>query len=507
MSIAPITVFEHHAEESSIPEDPEDPEESLPHFPANSQQEQFTYYEVRSAVFLKIFAFKSLEYVPWIASGIFIPLYGAQWFGECLDPDSDAECSPDFSTYNLFNTMFLSIGGIVSFFSAAFIGRLTDSFGRKVFLCADLVAHGLPFVVMSLHVNFWVYWAFDVLSYTNASATATKGYIADIIAPDLRTRAFGKMHISIGAGLMLGVGIVMAVSAIWNNHALFYVLSAWYAFLLLYTAYVVPETIDLNSNRKRFSRKSIRHPFYGLMYAFKHRVMLYIALTALCISMCQIGVMSSLLPFIGTEFDLDSDQEANSVFSLYVLICSVALVPASGYLLPWLKQQQMMEPHIVILSLVLKVASLFVLAALQLWPNLVVLSVSAALFGASSFAFPALNGMLTKLIDKQCQGTAFGITSAYVGVSGIVAPFGFGALYVGSLRYRMQFLFPAAGVLFCVIAIFILQGPLARELTRISERSASERSIKISSYSFGGGDDDDASQDVNERCAQIEQRR
>mmetsp|Transcript_22147 Transcript_22147/g.19483 ORF Transcript_22147/g.19483 Transcript_22147/m.19483 type:complete len:128 (-) Transcript_22147:11-394(-) len=92
------------------------------------------YVSLKSREFLKFILFQMLWIGPWIAGTIVIPLFGAQWFGGCIDQqglkvDIIDGCEPDYVTYNFYFTLFGSIGGVISFLFASFMGRLSDSFG------------------------------------------------------------------------------------------------------------------------------------------------------------------------------------------------------------------------------------------------------------------------------------------------------------------------------------------------------------------------------------------
>ena len=90
-----------------------------------------------------------------MAVGIFITLYGAQWFADCLldnGREVPADCDPDYITFNFYSTMFTSIEGFISFLLSSFIGRLSDSFGRKLFLIVAIFTFMIPRVTMIFYV-------------------------------------------------------------------------------------------------------------------------------------------------------------------------------------------------------------------------------------------------------------------------------------------------------------------------------------------------------------------
>ena len=92
--------------------------------------------------FVVWFIFKIMFFTAVFSVGLFVPLYAAEWFGGCLEKDQITPiegCSPDYTQYAFWSTMFYSIGGFITFSASSYVGHLTGvSFTPRV-LCSSLL--------------------------------------------------------------------------------------------------------------------------------------------------------------------------------------------------------------------------------------------------------------------------------------------------------------------------------------------------------------------------------
>lgn len=70
------------------------------------------------------FIFQIQLFTAVFSVGLFVPLYAAEWFGGCLESDNITViegCSPDYTTYTFWSTMFYSIGGVITFTVSSYV--------------------------------------------------------------------------------------------------------------------------------------------------------------------------------------------------------------------------------------------------------------------------------------------------------------------------------------------------------------------------------------------------
>ena len=154
-------------------------------------------------ILLFTFTYIAAGYMP----SVFMPAYGAEWFAGCTDSDED--CDFDYTSYQFYQSLFMSIRGLVSFLFAGFIGRASDAYGRKIFLILNVVFSFLPYIPLLFVYNLWPYFFFYVLmglNGSNNSATPVMAaYISDSLPPHLRTVGYGAVYCIAGVGLFAGM--------------------------------------------------------------------------------------------------------------------------------------------------------------------------------------------------------------------------------------------------------------------------------------------------------------
>jgi len=146
------------------------------------------------------------RYIP----AVFMATYGAEWFAGCTDSSSDDNCDPDYTSYQLYNSLFLSIEGLISFLFAGYIGRASDAFGRKYVIFFGVFISMLPFLIMFLFENLWIYFIFVVISglkgCTDGVTPVMLASISDKVQNNKQKAiAFGFTHAMNGIALFFGI--------------------------------------------------------------------------------------------------------------------------------------------------------------------------------------------------------------------------------------------------------------------------------------------------------------
>ena len=278
--------------------------------------------------FVYWFIFKSLYYTQVFAAGLFIPLYAAEWFGGCLDPDGIeviSSCSPDYSTYAYYATLFSSIAGLITFLVSSFTGHLSDKYGRKIFFYVAVITWMIPRCVMIFYINFYLYFGLGLLQAVNGGDffIASKGYLADIIPnKEERIIGYGFGQSAVGIGCILGSILAVAISTVWNDHTVFMALSVFYILLLIYIRFLIAEpeqysNPEFAANRSTFIRGAT-NPFKYLGKVCKYNLIFYLAFLSLLMAIAEAGVMSCLFAYIGNEFKLNHQGIFIYLYLVYI---------------------------------------------------------------------------------------------------------------------------------------------------------------------------------------------
>merc|ERR1719474_1224976 len=405
--------------------------------------------------FVLWFIFKITFFTAVFSVGLFVPLYAAEWFGGCLESDDVTPidgCSPDYTTYTFWSTMFYSIGGVITFSVSSYVGHLTDKYGRKLFFYVAVITWMIPRVVMIFYINFYVYFSLCLLTALNGGDffIASKAYLTDLI-PDKSERmvGFGFGESAVGAGCILGAIIAVSIASVFNDHAVFVALSVLYVFMLIYIYFFIKEPerfVDANGNRVNTASqlRGVSNPFRYLGRVFDHKVVGYLSLLSFMMGLVETGIMCMLFSYIGNEFSLSSQGSSAMVYAIYAVLLALAVILA-GFLIALFKRKYD-DIRIMVIAISIKIAALLLLSFISLIPVL-----------------------FKKYIAEDQQGTGFGILDAWTGMSSIIAPFGFGYLYVFLVDFNLQWMLFMIAIGVCVVEILIALFPLRNAIAEQEE--------------------------------------
>jgi MFS transporter, DHA1 family, tetracycline resistance protein len=99
--------------------------------------------------------------------------------------------------------------------SGPFLGRWSDSTGRKPLLIVSQLGTCLGFIVTAFAPNLWVLFATRAIDgLTAGNLSLAQAYIADVTRPEERAKAFGLIGIAFGLGFLVGPAVSGALSTI-----------------------------------------------------------------------------------------------------------------------------------------------------------------------------------------------------------------------------------------------------------------------------------------------------
>jgi len=145
---------------------------------------------------------------------------------------------------------------VANFIGAPILGALSDRYGRRRVLLLGFCGLGFNFFAMAYASELWILIVVRMFGGAlQANAAIANAYVADISAPEERTRRFGQLGAMFGIGFILGP-VMGGVLGDINLRLPFLVAGCFALANLLYGVFVLPESLPV-SRRRAINRASL----------------------------------------------------------------------------------------------------------------------------------------------------------------------------------------------------------------------------------------------------------
>lgn len=305
----------------------------------------------------------------------------------------------------------LALYGLMQFFFSPILGSLSDRFGRRPVLLLSLLFSGLDYVIMALAPSLvWLYIGRTLSGITGASFTAASAYIADVSPPEKRSQNFGLIGAAFGIGFILGPALGGLLGG-WGPRVPFWAAAGLAFANLLYGWVILPESLK-PENRRAFSWRE-GNPLGALRVLGKYPVVWGLTGMMAATNLAGQCLNSTWVLFTTARFGWGVRENGLSlaVFGAVALIYQVGL---ARVLLPRLG-----ERRTVVIGLAIGVVEYLAFAlATQGWMIYAITFIS----GISFLVGQAAQGLLSRQVGADEQGTLQGALNSLVSLTGIVGP-------------------------------------------------------------------------------------
>jgi MFS transporter, DHA1 family, tetracycline resistance protein len=319
---------------------------------------------------------------------------------------------PYFVTH--FGATPLVVGLLFASFSACQLvaaplwGAISDRIGRKMVLIVSQIGATIGWAMLAFAPTIgWVFVARIIEGISGGNISVTQAYVADLVEPKDRSRAFGLIGGTFAAAMIfgpLGGGLLFAR---YGFKAPFLTAAALQFLTLLLTYFALPES------RTKLEREETTG-VGSILTSFRKPRLSRILWQKLAISLGLYGWFSVIALYLQGQlgFSLTETDYFFSFFAVFNVLSNVFLV---GRMSNWLGDRTM--SNVGLAALVLAFASVAVVH------NIFALAGTMLLF---AFGMALANTGITALISNTAtgreQGMVLGASSSLDSLSGILAP-------------------------------------------------------------------------------------
>jgi len=299
----------------------------------------------------------------------------------------------------------------MQFIASPILGSLSDRFGRRKVILIALAGTAIDYVIMGLAPSMaWMFVA-RIISGMTAGALATcNAYIADVTPPEKRAQGFGLVGAAFGLGFVIGPAIGGLLGQV-SIRLPFFVAAGCVASNWLYGAFVLPESLPLES-RRPFSWKRA-NPVGSLLALRRFRGVVDLAWMYFIFMFGNTMLQSIWVLYTGYRYHWTTLEVGLSLAFVGVM----AIVVQGGLvrrIIAWTGERKGLVIGLTISAFIMAAYG----TATQGW-----MIYCLVLLGAwGGIAGPSAQALITKHVPANEQGAVQGSLSGLVSLAGIFAP-------------------------------------------------------------------------------------
>ena len=333
----------------------------------------------------------------------------------------------------------LVVFAVTQFFAGPILGNLSDRFGRRPVLLASMIAFSLDFALMAMAPTLaWLFLGRAIAGIAGAVYGPASSVLADVTPPEKRSGVFGLIGAAFGLGFIIGPALGGLLSDF--GHRAPFVAAAVLALINAIVMLVaMPETLK-PENRRPFKLRDA-HIVGAFRPLFAAGIALPLLVAWFIWQLAHMIYPATWSFWAAIRFGWDARAIGWSL-AFVGLIMAIVQGGLTGPVIARLGERKAL-----VIGLgsggIAFLAFAFVTASWQVYALFVVSSLSG-------FVFPAMNGLLSRMVDASHQGALQGGIGSMSSVSSVIAPL----ILTQALALGVDRGFPGAA--FLLAAVFAL---------------------------------------------------
>lgn len=357
-------------------------------------------------------------------------------------PTLIAEMSGSIEQAGLWNGVMVALWAGMQFLFSPLIGSLSDRFGRRPVILVSAAGLAADFALMALAPDlWWLALGRMIGGLTSASFTVVYAYLADITAPEQRSRAFGLVGAAWSGGFVLGP-LLGGVLGEFGPRVPFWAAAGLAGIAFLYGLLILPESLK-PSLRMPFSWRRA-NPFGALKLLGSHRELSGLAIVYFLIYFAHHIFSVVFILYAAHSFGWGALQ-IGLILALWGVLDVLIQAMVIGLVVKRIGDRRTM-----VIGLAGGGIGLVLIGVAPDEASFIAGVVVTAIWG---LAMPTSQSLMTRLVSESEQGQLQGANMSIASLAGIASPLFFGWLY--GLSVGEDPIIPFAGAAFLLAGLVL----------------------------------------------------
>ncbi len=308
-----------------------------------------------------------------------------------------------------------AIYALMQFFFAPILGSLSDNFGRRPVILFSLLGSGIDYLAMAFAPTLSFLYATRIVNgITGASVTAATAYVADVSAPEKRASNYAVIGVAFGLGFTFGPLLGGWLGEMDTTLRLpFYVAAGLCLLNALYGFFVLPESLK-TSNRRPFTWQST-NPLSAFAALAKHKIVLGLTFSLFLLFTAEYSLRNTWVLYTNHRYQWTPRDVG---WSLFVVGFCAAIVQGGlvRKIIPKLGERKSM-----LFGFALVIVG-YVCYGLVPDDKGWLVYVIIAFASVGGIGGPAVQGLISRSVGDNEQGTIQGAVTSLQSLAGIVGP-------------------------------------------------------------------------------------